>query len=246
MEPVKIIDISKHNGTINFSEVKKSGIYGVIIRAGYGRSISQKDPTFETYYKDAKAAGLKVGAYWYSYASSPAEAEIEASVFCKAIEGKVFDLPLYYDIEEKKHLALGLRVCSEMIDKFCSHLESKGYFAGVYSFDSFFTNISDDVKRKYSKWVARVENLKPVRCENYDLWQFTWKASVTGISGDCDCSYCYKDFPAIIKSAGLNGNRAPVEKYTVTARMANLDKKTAVDISEKCQKLGMSVVISTE
>lgn len=245
MEPVKVIDISKHNGNIDFKAVKASGIYGVIIRAGYGRYVSQKDPSFDSYYQNAKAAGLKVGSYWYSYASSPAEAETEASVFCKVVEGKVFELPLYYDIEEKKHLALGLKVCSEMIDKFCSYLESKGYFAGIYSFDSFYTNISDDVKRKYSKWVARVENIKPTKCENYDLWQFTWKASIKGISGECDCSYCYKDFPAIIKAAGLNGNDTVSEKYNITARISNLDKKTANDISDKCQKLGMTVVLSS-
>ncbi len=242
MEPVKIIDISKHNGTINFNEVKKSGIYGVIIRAGYGRSISQKDPTFETYYKDAKDAGLKVGAYWYSYASSPAEAEIEASVFCKAIEGKVFDLPLYYDIEEKKHLALGLRVCSEMIDKFCSHLESKGYFAGVYSFDSFFTNISDDVKRKYSKWVARVEDVKPVKCTDYDIWQYTWEGKVNGISGDIDISRCYKDFASIVKAKGLNGYSAA--KYSITASVSGLDKIKANAVAEICRQQGMTVKIA--
>lgn len=61
MEAVKVIDVSKHNGTIDFKAVKASGIYGVIIRAGYGRSISQKDPTFEKYYKDAKDAGLMDG-----------------------------------------------------------------------------------------------------------------------------------------------------------------------------------------
>lgn len=246
MEPFKVIDISKHNGTINFKQVKESGIWGVLIRAGYGRSISQKDLSFETYYKNAKEAGLMVGAYWYSYASSPAEAEIEATVFCKAIEGKSFELPLYYDIEEKKHLSLGLKVCSEMIDRFCRHLEEKGYFAGIYSFDAFYTNFSDEVKRKYSKWVARVESVKPARCTDYDIWQYTWKANVKGISGECDCSYCYKDFPAIIKKAGLNKTAAVEPKYNVTARMANLDKDYAAKISESCQKLGMTVIISMD
>ena len=116
MEAVKVIDVSKHNGTIDFKAVKSSEIYGVIIRAGYGRSVSQKDPTFEKYYKDAKEAGLMVGTYWYSYAESPAEAEIEAVAFCKAIEGKSFELPVYYDIEEKKHLSLGLKWSTDFAD----------------------------------------------------------------------------------------------------------------------------------
>lgn len=246
MEAVKVIDVSKHNGAIDFKAVKESGIYGVVIRAGFGRSISQKDPTFETFYKDAKASGLNVGAYWYSYATSPAEAEIEATVFCKAIEGKSFELPLYFDIEERKQLALGQKVCSEMIDRFCRHLEEKGYFAGIYTFDAFYPNITDDIKKKYSKWVARVENVRPTRCLDYDLWQYTWKASVKGIIGECDCSNCYKDFPAIIKKAGLNKTAEVTPKYNVTARMANLDKEYASDIAEKCQKLGMTVVVSTD
>ena len=78
---IKVIDISKHNGSIDFAKVKGEGISGVIIRAGYGRHISQKDPTFEKYYADAKAAGLNIGTYWYSYALSPSEAKLEASVF---------------------------------------------------------------------------------------------------------------------------------------------------------------------
>ena len=71
---VKVIDVSKHNGAIDFNKVKAYGISGVIIRAGYGKVISQKDSMFETYYTNAKKAGLNVGAYWYSYAKSALEA----------------------------------------------------------------------------------------------------------------------------------------------------------------------------
>ena len=75
----KGIDVSKHNGTIDWAKVKASGkVDFAIIRAGYGKSISQKDAQFERNYAGAKAAGLPVGAYWYSYALTPAEAEAEA------------------------------------------------------------------------------------------------------------------------------------------------------------------------
>ena len=228
----KIIDISKHNTVADFKAVKAAGIDGVIIRAGYGRVISQKDKTFDGFYTAAKAAGLKVGAYWYSYAESAAEAEIEAAVFCKAIEGKCFELPIYFDIEEKKHLALGLKVCSEMI-------EQHGYYAGIYSFDAFYGNISDEVKRKYTKWVARVGGLKPVRCTDYDMWQYTWEGKVNGISGSVDISRCYKDFASIVKSKGLNGYSAA--KYSVTASVCGIDKIRANAVAEVCKQQGMSV-----
>lgn len=235
----KIIDISKHNTVADFKAVKAAGIDGVIIRAGYGRVISQKDKTFDGFYTAAKAAGLKVGAYWYSYAESAAEAEIEVAVFCKAIEGKCFELPIYFDIEEKKHLALGLKVCSEMIDRFCSHMEQHGYYAGIYSFDAFYGNISDEVKRKYTKWVARVENIKPVRCTDYDMWQYTWEGKVNGISGSVDISRCYKDFASIIKAKGLNGYSAA--KYSVAASVCGIDKIRANAVAEVCKQQGMSV-----
>ena len=243
---VKIIDISKHNGSIDFAKVKADGISGVIIRAGYGRHISQKDPTFETYYAGAKAAGLNVGAYWYSYADNPTDAKTEAAVFLEAIKGKKFELPVYYDIEEESHVALGKTVCSAMVDAFCSVLESAGYFAGVYSFDSFFGgNLNAEVQKKYSCWVARVENVKPVYCKTYAMHQYTWKGAVKGVSGAVDVSYCYKDFPTIIKKAELNGWKRAVT-YSVVAKIGCCSAVRAESIAAACSKMGMTVVMEEE
>lgn len=242
---VKVIDVSKHNGAIDFNKVKAYGISGVIIRAGYGKVISQKDPMFETYYADAKKAGLNVGAYWYSYAKSALEAKAEAIAFLEVIKGKSFELPLYYDIEEAPQVALGKTICSSMIDTFCSEIENAGCFAGLYSFDSFFSsNVSPYVQSKYSCWVARVENVKPTYCKTYVMHQYTWKGKVDGVSGDVDISYCYSDFPTIIRNAGLNGFGKKEILYSVTARMASLTKTKADEIAESCTKLGMTTVIS--
>lgn len=212
----KIIDVSKHNGVIDWTKVKSSGVSGVIIRAGYGRFISQKDKTFEDYYAGAVKAGLHVGAYWYSYAKSAAEAKTEAAVFWEAIRGKRFDLPVYFDIEEQTHVALGKTVCTAMVEAFCGAMEAAGYFAGIYSFDSFFaTNLSENVQKKYTCWVARVENVPPKCCKSYGMHQYTWQGSVNGISGAVDVSFCYKDFPALITCAGLNGYAKAITKYFV-------------------------------
>lgn len=242
----KIIDISKHNGSIDFAKVKADGISGVIIRAGFGRHISQKDPTFETYYSNAKAAGLNVGAYWYSYASSATEAKTEAAVFIEAIKGKKFDLPVYLDIEEEKHVALDRTICSAMVEAFCSTLEAAGYFAGVYSFDSFFgSNLNAEVQKKYSCWVARVENVKPVYCKSYGMHQYTWKGAVKGVSGAVDVSYCYKDFPKIIKNAGLNGWKKAAT-YSVTAKIGGCAAAQAESIAKACSQMGMTVITEEE
>lgn len=242
----KIIDVSKHNGVIDWTKVKTSGVTGVIIRAGYGRLISQKDKTFEDYYVGAVKAGLNVGAYWYSYAKSAAEAKTEAAVFLEAIKGKRFDLPVYYDIEEESHVALGKTVCTAMVDAFCGTIEAAGYFAGVYSFDSFFaSNLSEDIQKKYSCWVARVENVTPKCCKAYGMHQYTWKGSVNGISGAVDISYCYKDFQTIIKNAKLNGY-AKADTYKVTAKIGGITSDKAEFVSTACKNLGMTVAKEKE
>jgi len=95
----KCIDVSTWQGSIDFNKVKSAGYDYVIIRAGYGKEKSQKDNMFETNYKNAKSAGLKVGAYWFSYAMSPSTATAEADACLSCIKGKKFELPVYYDME---------------------------------------------------------------------------------------------------------------------------------------------------
>lgn len=237
----RIIDVSKHNVVTDWTKVKAAGISGVIIRAGYGRIISQKDKTFENYYTGAVKAGLHVGAYWYSYAKSAAEAKTEAAVFIEAIKGKRFDLPVYFDIEEQDHVALGKTICTAMVEAFCGAMEVAGYFAGVYSFDSFFaTNLSEDIQKKYTCWVARVENVQPKCCKTYGMHQYTWKGSVSGISGAVDVSYGYKDFSAIIKGAGLNGYEK-ADTYKVTAEIGGVTSDKAGYVAASCKSLGMNV-----
>jgi GH25 family lysozyme M1 (1,4-beta-N-acetylmuramidase) len=208
--------------------------------------ISQKDPKFETYYADAKAAGLNVGAYWYSYATTPTEAKTEANVFLEAIKGKQFELPVYFDIEESKQLALGKTVCTAMIEAFCSTLEAAGYFAGVYSYDSFFSSNVDvaTIQNKYSCWVARIGSA-PKSVTKYGMHQFSWTEKVSGINNTVDMSYCYSDFPTIIKQAGLNGYSAKAN-YSVTAYIDNQTSDKAQSIAKACTALGMTVVTETK
>ena len=99
---MKGIDVSVHNGKIDWQKVRAAGIDFAILRAGYGRLASQRDNRFKENYAGAKAAGIPVGAYWYSYAMSEDEARLEADVFLSVIKGKQFEFPVYYDVEEKK------------------------------------------------------------------------------------------------------------------------------------------------
>lgn len=197
---MKVIDISKHNGNIDFAKVKASGIGGVIIRAGYGKSVSQKDQKFEANYKDATAAGLHVGAYWYSYATTAEEAKEEANCFLQCISGKRYSLPVYLDIEEQA----SQKNAAEIVKAFCETVESGGYFVGVYASKSYFESYVKNAAKPYTLWVAQWGNACTYS-GNYDMWQYSSTGSVPGISGNVDLDICYKDFPSIIHKAGLNG-----------------------------------------
>lgn len=200
----KGIDVSTWQGNIDFSKVKAAGIDFVIIRAGYGREISQKDKYFEQNYKNAKAAGLNVGAYWYSYAVSAADAVTEAQTCLKAIAGKQFEYPIYFDLEESSQFAKGKAFCNSLVKSFCGEIEKAGYFAGLYCSTSYLNNcISEDVRKRYAVWVAQY-NSTCTYGGPYGIWQYGI-GKVNGISGDCDMDISYIDYPTIIKNAGLNG-----------------------------------------
>ncbi len=203
------IDVSKHNGAIDWQKVKASGIDFAIIRAGYGKAISQKDKTFEANYAGCKENGIPVGAYWYSYALTPAEATAEALTFIKAIEGKRFECPVWFDIEEKSALATGKNNCTAMCKAFCEEMERHGYWVGIYASRSAIeAYISADVQSRYAIWAAEWGD-KLRYHGTAAMWQNSETGRVPGISGNVDTDICYVDYPAKIKAAGKNGYAKP-------------------------------------
>ena len=204
-EDMKGIDVSVHNGNIDWQKVKNAVIDLAILRAGYGRLASQKDERFEQNYSGAKAADVPVGAYWYSYAMSEDEARLEADVFLSIIKGKQFEFPVYYDVEEKKQFALGKEKVSAIMRAFLERVEAAGYFVGLYgSASSLTTHTADDIKSRYTIWLAHWVNQSSYGGA-YGIWQHSEKGRVNGINGNVDLDICYKDFQTTIKSKGLNG-----------------------------------------
>ena len=240
-EDMKGIDVSVHNGNIDWQKVKSAGIDFAILRAGYGRLASQKDEKFEQNYKNAKAAGIPVGAYWYSYAMTPEEAELEADVFLSVIKGKQFEMPVYFDLEEKKQFDLGKEQVSAIMRAFLSKVEAAGYFVGLYgSASSLTTHTADDIKSRYTIWLAHW-----VQQTNYNgaygIWQYSEKGKVDGISGNVDLDICYKDFPTIIKGKGLNGwgkaaNPTPAEPVQPTEPNKNVSVTATIKIGNETYK----------
>ncbi len=198
------IDVSSYQGTINWSSVAKTKHFA-ILRAGtgYGGS-NNKDSKFEENYKNARNAGVKVGAYFYSYAKNVDGAKKEANYFLEHLKGKKFEWPVYYDIEEASQFSSGIN--NSIATAFCSILEAKNYYCGIYASGSRWTsNFNSEVKQKYTAWVAHWGVSKPSYTGSYDVWQKSDKGSVSGISGDVDLDEGYTNFEPIMQKYGKNG-----------------------------------------
>lgn len=202
---MKGIDVSKWNGSVDFKKVKASGLDFVIIRAGYGKEVSQKDPYFEENYKKAKAAGLHVGAYWYSYADSVSAAKQEAQACFNVLQGKQFDFPIYYDVEEKKQFDKGKNFIDSIITVFCNSLEAAGYYTGIYmSASPLKTHVSESVRKRFTVWVAQYNKTCTYK-DPYCIWQYSSKGKIAGHKCDFDMNECYVDFAETITKGGFNG-----------------------------------------
>ena len=200
---MKGIDVSKHQGTVNWSHVKADGVEFAIARAGIG---CKEDIQFRNNYAGCKSNGIPIGVYWYSYATSEAEARQEAAACLQVLKGKTFEFPVYYDVEEKKQFALGKSKCSAIAKAFLETVEKAGYWVGLYSskayLESYFT---DEIKTKYAVWVAHYGVGKTTYHGQFGIWQKSSTGKVYGISGNVDIDECYVDSAAAVRKAGLNG-----------------------------------------
>lgn len=215
-----VIDVSSHQNpaAFNFFELKKH-ISGAILRVGrtyWGTGNSYgKDEQFEAFYRSCKQHGIPVGAYWYSCADTTAEAMAEADkCFEWGLRGKQFELPIYWDTEDEHHQRKAAKgQLTRVAQAFLERLESRGYYVGIYASASWLNSKLDmDVLKDYDVWVAHYGVSKPAYNRPYGLWQYSSTARIAGYNGNLDASYMHKDYPTIIKKAGLNGFAAAGQK----------------------------------
>lgn len=201
------VDVSKYQTNIDWKAVKADGIDFAMIRAGYGKVANQKDPYFEQNMKNAKAAGIACGTYWYSYATTPAEARQEAELFASVIQGYQFEYPVVLDIEDKVQTALTKEQVSAVINAFCEVMESKGYYVSLYSYASFLnTYVYQSVLEDYDIWVAHFNVSRPSYSKtSYGMWQYSNSGNINGINGNVDLDYSYKCYPDLMTKYHLNG-----------------------------------------
>ena len=209
---IKGIDVSKYQkaGKVNFNELKKLGYEFVIVRAGYGKVLTQKDTAFESHYKAAKEAGLHVGAYHYSYAVNVSEAEQEADCFLKWIEDKELDYPVAFDMEDECQKSLTNAQRTDIALAFMEKVKAAGYYVMIYS-SAYWLGSKFELPRleHFDKWVAAYvgeeKNIKKYYDGKYGIWQYSSSIVLpTVYTSRLDHNYAYKDYAKIIRNAGLN------------------------------------------
>ncbi len=191
------IDVSKYQPSINWASVKASGISYVIIRCGYrGASTGAlvEDPYFRSHIKGAKAAGLKVGVYFFTTAISEAEAVEEASMCASLCAGYGLNYPVFIDCESSSRAGYGSLNAAQrtsIIKAFCNTIKSAGYTPGVYANKTWLTSyINTSELSGYKIWLAQY-NTSVTYSGRYDLWQFTSNGSVNGIGTRVDMNQSY-------------------------------------------------------
>lgn len=211
------IDISMYQKGFDFDRAKEEGVGFAILRGGYHLL---KDAYFEEFYEACSQRDIPVGVYLYSMARTVEEGEAEAEFLIdKVLKGKRFDYPIYMDVEDRQQRSVGKNKLTEVVVAFCNKLKQAGYCPGVYSSLSFFkTYLKPEKLTDYEIWVAQWHT----QCDfagEYGMWQFGGETNVicsnTVADVVCDQDYAYKDYPAIIRAAGLNGWSAAAEPVEI-------------------------------
>lgn len=191
------IDLSHWKGVIDWKAVAADDIQFVMLGTTYSGGV---DPKFSTNATEAAKAGLKVGAYLYSYATTPQMASDEADFILNLIKDYPISYPVAFDAESSALGALSPQEVSTIINTFCNKIEDAGYHPMVYANDYWLANKIDLSQMKYDVWVARYE-LKH-NFANPVMWQVTQTGSVAGVNGNVDIDFQYKDL-----SSKLPANR---------------------------------------
>lgn len=192
------IDVSEHQGRIDWDAVKASGIDFAILRVGFGAPSfgGRVDYQFNRNISECERLGIPYGVYVYSYAFDNQQAADEASMVIDCLSGHNPRLPVYYDLEDKTIIADGRQSgIASRAQTFCNKISSAGYKPGIYANLNWFNNILTDPVFKsgsWDHWIAQY-NTQCHYTASYSFWQYTSRGKVSGISGNVDMNYAYVD-----------------------------------------------------
>lgn len=216
------IDLSDWQGSeVDFNSIKSAGYDYVILRAGFAKT---EDKTFEGNYSRAKAAGLDVGVYLYSYADTKDEVLGEAAALKNWLSGKVLEYPVYFDLEDPEtHGSMSVDALTELALAFLDDMATDGWLVGLYSCKSWldYKINTEKVCAKYECWMAQylsdgTYDIYDRYDETYGMWQYSSSGSVEGVPGGVDMDVCFKDYPSICREYGFNGYEATGEILTLS------------------------------
>ena len=206
--PYRYIDVSRWQGTsIDWAKVKAAGYRGVMIRALGNKNLAPYvDPCFEKNYAAAKAAGLDVGVYWYSTATTQTLVNAELSMLKDALSGKELTLPVAMDVEDAKLTALDKQDLTDLTAYALHEVEQMGFYAQLYTYTSFAKAhlfVGGAALHPYDVWLADYTGKTPKVDFQYNSHQHTSKGRVPGISGPVDLNVTEINYPRIIRKKGL-------------------------------------------
>lgn len=214
--PYRYIDVSRYQGKITLDgwrEIKAAGYQGVMLKTvSTNRRLSKRadglyiDPTFEANYRHAKAAGLAVGVYYYTYATGKAMADAELSLLADALRGKTLEMPVAVDVEDNKFRVLGKQALTDLTAYALKKVEDMGFYAQLYTYTSFAKTrlyMGGAALSPYDVWLADYTGKTPAVTFAYNTHQHTSKGSVPGISGHVDLNVTTRNYPEIICKKGL-------------------------------------------
>lgn len=187
------IDVSRWQGDINWSQVAADDVSFVMLGT---RSRGAVDPYFHRNIQQASAAGVKVGVYIYSLATTPQMAVDEANFVLDLIHDYPVSYPVAFDMEDSTQGALSKDELAAIANAFCGRISEAGYYPVIYANDNWLANKLDMSKMNYPVWVARY-SAKPAY-QNPVMWQATSTGAVNGISGNVDIDFQFKDFTSVI------------------------------------------------
>lgn len=210
--PYRYIDVSRYQGEIDWAQVAAAGYKGAMLKTvSTNRKLSKRsdglyiDPTFEANYHNAKAAGLDVGVYYYTYATSEAMANAELALVRQAVYGKELTMPLAVDVEENKLKPMSTLDLSNLTAYALEQVEKMGFYAQLYTY-THYSNMELDMGRlanRWDVWLSDTTGHAPAVGYHYNAHQHTSEGRVPGISGNVDLNVTTLNYPKIIKTKGL-------------------------------------------
>lgn len=211
--PYRYIDVSRYQGTIDWAQVAAAGYKGAMLKTvSTNRKLSKRsdglyiDPTFEANYCHAKAAGLDVGVYYYTYATNKDMVNAELSLLRQAVYGKELTLPVAVDVEDNKLVSLDKQALTDLTAYALHEVEQMGFYAQLYTYTSFAKAhlfVGGAALHPYDVWLADYTGKTPMVDFKYNAHQHTSKGRVPGISGNVDLNVTEINYPRIIRKKGL-------------------------------------------